>query len=199
MKILKSSAARAMLALLVSIAMACGAGPALAGPVYRVSVNTSTLAGQAGYLDFLFLGLGGAAPATARLSNFSGDFGASSFSMGDAGGSVASGVTIGNGTGWNEFGQWANFGGMFGFDAEFDVSPVPGAGSTLAVALLDERFGYLGSAGDIVTFALQPGAPDTVAADGGLAAVNPVPEPSAMLLMAIGVLALGGARRRRRD
>lgn len=194
MNMLKSYMLRAMLAL----AMVCGAGPALAGPLYQVSIDTSALAGQSGYLDFLFLGLGGAAPATAQLSNFSGDFGAASFSIGEAGGSAGAGVSIGNGTGWNEFGLWANFGGRFGFDVEFDASPALGAGSTLAVALLDDQFNYLGSAGDIVTFALQPGSPDALTADGGLAAVSAVPEPSSMLLVAIGALVLGGARRRAR-
>jgi hypothetical protein len=174
------------------LALVCGAGPALAGPTYHVSVNTSTLAGQSGYLDFLFLELGNSAPAVAHLSNFSGAFTPTSFALGDVNGSLAAGVSIGNGSGWNEFAQWANFGGSFGFDVGFDVLSVLGAGTTLSVALLDSQFGYLGAAGDIVTIALQPGMSQQVSFDGSLAAVsaNAVPEPSTLLLMASGALLL---------
>jgi hypothetical protein len=181
------------------LALAFGAGPALAGPTYHVSVNTSALAGQSGYLDFLFLRLGNSAPAVATLSNFSGAFQPASYTAGDVSGTAASSVSIGNGAGWNEFAQWADFGGSLGFDIGFDVLSAVGAGTTLSVALLDSQFGYLGLSGDIATFALQPGAPDQVSFDSRFAAVNltAVPEPSTVLLMAIGTIALLGKFRRR--
>lgn len=190
MSFLKSLALRALLLLALG-----GAGPAHAAPVYHVSVDTSSLSGQSGYLDFLFLGLAGATPAVARLSNFTGAYAGPDFVLGEVSGSPASGVAIGNGAGWNEYALWAGFGGMFGFDLEFSVAPGSGAGTTLAVALLDGQFGYLGAGADIAVFALQPGQPDAVAADAAFAVVTAVPEPSGGLLFATGFLLL--ARRRR--
>jgi hypothetical protein len=195
MKLLKSFFLRAMLAL----AVACGAGPVLASTTYHVSIDTSTLSGQSGYLDFLFLGLGNATAATAQLSKLSGNFTSSSFALGDASGSTASGIAIANGSAWNEFGIWANFGALYAFDVSFDLAPDLAAGTTLSVALLDDQFAYLGTSGDIVTFALQPGLADTVTADSQFAAVSisPVPEPSSVLLMIAGMLLLAGVAWRR--
>jgi hypothetical protein len=195
MTILKSLMGRVLLAL----AIACGAGPALAGTSYHVSIDTSTLSGQSGYLDFLFLGLDSATPAAAQLSNFSGDLASSSFTLGEASGSAATGVSIANGAAWNEFGQWASFGGVFAFDVSFSVGTPLAAGTTLSVALLDDQFNYLGTAGDLVTFALQPGQPDGVTVNSQFAtvSVSPVPEPSSLLLMTAGALLMAGMARRR--
>jgi hypothetical protein len=194
MVIFNSMMRRAVLAL----AMLCGSGQLLASPVYHVSVDTSTLSGQSGYLDFLFTGLANASPAHATLSNFSGDFGVSSFVFGEVNGSVGSSVVIGNGSGWNELGQWANFGGRLRFDVEFDVGPGAGAGTDLGIALLDDQFQYLGVMGNIATFALQPGAPDQVAlvSQFAQADTNAVPEPSTLLQLASGCLMLFGLRRK---
>lgn len=184
---------RAMLAM----ALLCGAGQALAGPVYHVTINTTALAGQSGYLDFLLLGLSGAAPVEASITNFTGNFAASSFATGDASGTVAGGLRIGNHKAWNEFGQWANFGGLFKFDVSFSGNTGNGPGSNLGIALLDAGFNYLGTASDLVTFALQPGTADVVSADAALASVSTVPEPSAALLLALGAAVLLLSRRQR--
>lgn len=191
----KSYILRALLAL----AIACGAGPALAGTSYHVSIDTSTLSGQSGYLDFLFLGLADATPAAVQLSNFSGNVASSSFTLGEASGSAAAGVSIANGSAWNEFGQWASFGGLFEFDVSFTVGAELAAGTTLSLALLDDQFNYLGTAGDILTFALQPGLPDALTVNSQFATVSasPVPEPSSLMLMAAGTLLLTGVARRR--
>ena len=185
----------------LALALACSTALASAGPQYHVSVDTQSLAGQSGYLYFLFLGLVNAAPATATLSNFSGDFGAGVVTSGDAAGDVAGQLTLGNGSAWTEFAQWAHFGGLFGFDVAFEVASGSGAGTTLSVALLDADFGYLpATAGDVVTFALLPGQDAVVTADAGFAAVNEVttvPEPSSAWLGAAGLLLMGGALRRR--
>ena len=183
----------------MALALACGAGQAAAGPVYHVSVDTTSLAGRSGWFDFLLLGLDNAAPASATLSHFSGQFEPASLSYGDAAGSLATGVVIGNGAGWNEFAQWARFGGRFGFDVEFALDQAVGAGTTLSVALLDAGFQYLGPAGDVATFALQPGVPDAPYAAAGYASIGPasVPEAPTPWLAAAGILALATARRRR--
>lgn len=186
---------RSLLALLV---LWCGvAASVLAGPIYRVTVDTTALAGQGGYLDFLFLGLQDAAPATATLSNFTGALDGSGVGTGDASGSSAGRVILGNGSGWNEFAQHASFGGLFGFDVMFEVGGSAGdSGTNLTLALLDDAFRYVGAAGDIVTFALLPGQADVVTTEGGFAAVQAVPEPGSMALLAVGLLGMAVLRRK---
>lgn len=177
---------------------------ALASPVllssYRVTIDTSALAGKSGYVDFLMLGLGSAAPVQASVGHFSGAYAPDGFVAGDASGSVASGVTIGNGAAWNEFAQWASLGGLFTFDVSFSTLDGAGDGTNLGISLLDENFNYLGAAGDLVTFALQPGVQTAVTVQGGVASVSDtaaVPEPATMLLVAVGLALLSFARRRR--
>ena len=189
------------LRVLLALSMLCGAGQALAGPVYRVTIDTAALAGKSGYLDFLLLGLASAEPLEASIGNFRGDFTGASFATGDAGGGVGGLVTIGNGAAWNEFGQWANFGGVFGFDISFSTGSGMGAGSNLGIALLDADFGYLGTAADVVSFAVQPGADIAVSLEAGVASVRivpegEVPEPSTVLQGLTGLLMGAVARRR---
>ena len=62
---LKNLFTRALLALM----LVGGAGAASAGPVYRVTIDSSSVAGS-GVFDFSFLGFDTAADATAVLSNF---------------------------------------------------------------------------------------------------------------------------------
>jgi hypothetical protein len=182
------------------LTLAIGAGSAWAGPQYHVTVNTAGLAGQEGYLDFLFLGLDNAAPAVATLSSLKGGFDGTVYTDGEVAGSAASTVTIGNGGAWNEFALWGDFGGLLSFDVGFDVEGLLGAGTTLSVTLLDADFRYLGTNGDAVTFALQPGADVVVTAAPGLATVDTasaVPEPATAWLGAAGLLLMGGVRRRK--
>jgi hypothetical protein len=186
MSILNTLTAR----LLVALALACGTAQA-APQVYHVEIDTTALSGQDGYLDFLFLGLESAAPVQARLSNFSGDFTAQSFALGQAGGTVDTLLSIGNGAAWNEFGQWAHLGGAFSFDVRFDYAAATGAGATLSIALLDAGLNYLGATGDVATFALLPGSGATASVNAAYASVSAVPEPAAFLMFAAGLLLIG--------
>jgi hypothetical protein len=181
-------------ALALSLLLACAT--AAAGPTYHVAIDTRDYAGQSGYLDFLILGQAAASAMHATLNGFSGiddDGGAPGIAVGDARGSAAAGVVLGNGTGWNEFGQWTRLGGQLAFDVALDIDPLPGAGSTLEVALLDAGQNYLGADGDVLTFATLPGEPPVVAAT---AAVR-LPEAPAPALCLTGLALLGLARRRR--
>lgn len=182
--------------LLLALALACGAAQARA-QTYHVAIDTKALAGQQGYLDFLLLGLSGAAPAQATLSNFSGDFNGASLTLGDASSAANGAVNIGNSGSWNEFALWANFGGTLSFDVRFQLAG-GGAGSTLSVTLLDADLNYLGLAGDYATFALLPGDTPSIGASGETAvnAISAVPEPASMLMLSAGLLLLGGRSRR---
>lgn len=178
------------------LALAAGAGNALAGPTWHVTLDTTPFAGQHGWLDFLFTGLANAGEASATLSGFTGfngDAGAATLVEGDVAGSFAGTLTIGNGSGWNEYGQWLQLGGLLEFDVAFDVPPA-GAGTSLVVTLLDERFGYLSGTGDLLAFAVQPGAGISATADGAFATVSAVPEPASMAMLAAGLLMLAARR-----
>jgi hypothetical protein len=186
-----------MLRAIVALAMFCGSGHLLASPVYHVSIDSSGLSGQ-GYLDFLFLGLGGAAAADLRLTNFTGDFDKSTYTASNADGSLDTGVTIHNDSGWNEFGQLANFGGLFTFDVQFSVANDPAAGgSSLSIALLDpDLIHYLdGTAGDMVTFQVVPGQPASFTVSANATVVS---EPGTLAQLAAGLVLLSATVRRRR-
>jgi hypothetical protein len=183
--------------LLTALVLACGVGAASAADeVYQVTIDTTALSGQDGYLDFLLLGLQNASPVQAQISGFSGDYTAQSYTAGATSGSVASTLTIGNGEAWNEVGQWVHFGGVFTFNLSFYASTASGAGTTLSIALLDGAFNYLGTAADVVTISLLSGAVDTVSVNSQFAAVSPVPEPATWLMLAVGLVLMAYAARR---
>jgi hypothetical protein len=178
----------------LALLLACGG--ALAGPTYHVVIDTQPYAGSAGYLDFLILGQGAASPVRATLTGFSGivaDPAVAPIALGDVSGSVTTGVVLGNGAGWNEFGQWTRLGGHLVFDVALDVDPAPGAGSTLEVALLDADQHYLGAAGDAIAFATLPGQDPVVTMTDAVR----LPEAPASALCLAGLALLGLARRRR--
>jgi hypothetical protein len=177
----------------LSLLFACAT--AAAGPAYHVALDTHDYAGQSGYLDFLILGQVSAGAVHATLTGFSGiddDGGAPTIALGDVSGSAAAGVGLGNGTGWNEFGQWTRLGGHLVFDVAFDIDPPPGAGSTLEVALLDAGQNYLG-AGDVLAFATLPGTAPVVTATDAVR----LPEAPTAALCLTGLALLGLSRRRR--
>ncbi len=190
--------------LLLRGALACllalGAGSAIAGPLHYVRIDTTALAGRSGYLDFLFLGLGDAAAAQARVSLLEGAFTGPDFTLGSASGDASGGLVLDNSGAWSEAGLWAAFGGVLRFAVDFDLAPGPDTGTTLSVALLDASLNYLeGTSGDILRFALQPGRPVDVFADPAFARVGdqPLPEAPTLWLLGAGVLLMARRVRRR--
>ncbi|QYG01779.1 MULTISPECIES: NF038129 family PEP-CTERM protein [Massilia] len=184
---------------LLALSIAAGAPAALAGPLYRVSLDTSALAGTVGYLD---LGLNGpldAAPTVARLGNFSGAFLEGGMTSGDVSGDVVNGVVLRNGPEWNFFDQLVTFGGLFSFDVEFDLGE--GAnGSLFSVAFVDDALNYLGAAGNVLEMNLVAGqSVELQLVDAAFASVAEVPEPAAWLLVASGLLLLAATRRLRQQ
>lgn len=187
-----------LLRALLALSIAVGAPAALAGPMYRVAIDTSSLSGT-GFLDLGFLSLADAGSAQATVRNFSGDFLAHSEAIGDVSGNIIDGVRFGNGELDNLFDQAVNFGGLFSFDVSFDLLPTH-SGVTFAVALMNDALdAYLGADVHLLTIDLASGLPvDLTVFAPALADATElaeVPEPAAWLLLAAGLLLIGMTRR----
>lgn len=190
---LKTLFTRALLALM----LATGAGAALAGPTYHVTVDTRGYEGS-GILDFLFLGYDTSAEGQAFLSNFTGDYGSDSTLEGDASGDIGSGVVLGTNDAFNSFAQSVNLGGRFSFDLRFELGPI-GDPLGLSVGLFSDALGqYLGAGGTLVSFELAPGQADLVVRDADLVRVAEVPEPAGMAQLALGLALMAWTVRQRR-
>ena len=191
---------------ILACAMALGVAPApaLAGPLYHVTIDTSSLSETSGLLDFTLTSNGASPELTSvTLTNFSGDFGAEYWREGDVT-DVAGGYAIGSGAGLSWLTRIVNLGGSFGFHVSFADSFGGVDGVGLAVSLFDaDMTRYLGMDGALVSFELVPemnGEPSFVAvsADNAFASVTVIPEPSELLLMLTGLAMLGFVNRRAR-
>ena len=183
---------------LVTFLLVFGTGTALAGPIYRIEVDTSSWSGS-GFLGLTLTGLTGAATVTATVSNFMGSFSNEIHTQGQVSGDVASAVRLAQGPSFNELLQGIDFGGLFAFDVRFDVPPDALDGSNFGLALVNaDRTAYMaGTDGDIATIALMPGMPDAFAADARFVAITEVPEPGTAAIVMLGLLLIGGSRARR--
>lgn len=182
---------------LVALLLTCGAGAALAGPIYRVSLDTGAWSGS-GYLSLTLSGLSKEVPVSASLSNFAGSYGAASFTQGQVAGDVASTVSLVQGPSFNELLQQIDFGGLFSFDVSFTLAPGVLDGAVFGVALVDAgQSGYVaGTAGDIANIFLMPGQADALLTDARFVDISEVPEPGGGLLVALGLLLAGWSRAR---
>jgi hypothetical protein len=191
---LKNLFTRALLALM----LVSGAGAALAGPVYHVTLDTKGHTGT-GTIDFLLLGNDPTASTSAMLSNFSGDFGTVSLAEGDASGSIAGGVFLGTKEWFNDFAQSVNLGKRFSFDLRFDVAAESEPLNFSVGLFSDELQQYLGDAtGTLVQVDLSPGQPDVVTTGTALVHVAEVPEPASLASLAFGLALMGSTLRSRR-
>lgn len=182
---------RAMLALSIAL----GAPVVLAGPVYHVSVDTSSLSGT-GFLSLSMSGFADSGTTTAKASNFSGNFGAvETAPTGDVSGNIVDGVLLGMADVANYFDQSIIFGGLFSFDVRFDGEPGDAA-STFGVALLGDDFLYVGDFGNLVEInLLSDGTIDVDTLVPDLVSTAEVPEPGEWLLLATGLMLIGMTRR----
>lgn len=194
MNFAKSLLSRALLA----SALLGGAGAALAGPVYHVDIDTASFQDLGtGYLDMTFLPGLEIDPTTATVSHLSGNYGDYLDMSAGVSGAVDGKVVFDNGQFADLF-RSVNLGGHFGFDITFS-GPDSGIGGTdFDVSLYDDT-GMNLLVASLVHFTLQPESV-AVSFQEGYASVGPaaaVPEPSAALLVLIGLAMAGAAARRR--
>lgn len=102
----------------------CAAGAAQADTVYQVSVNTGSLAGTTGSLDFQFnFGNGETQAASVTISNFAGGINGGATSVGQVtGGQLPTPVTIGSGypsSGFNDYFETYTYGTSLKFSLDF--------------------------------------------------------------------------------
>jgi PEP-CTERM motif-containing protein len=199
--------------MLKKIALFLVAAGLQAAPItYSVFVNTSSIAGVSGNVDFQFNpGFGISDPAFVTISMFSsnGSLAGSPVVSGDATGTLPPLVTIHNTTAFNDYADGFTFGSFLSFFVRFDGAAVtaPSAaatsGSSFAFSLFNSDFSAPLLSTDTVNGVLVQG---DVNLDGtvsiqnfgisGTTSADAVPEPASALLIALGLAATALVRRK---
>lgn len=203
---------RLLFGAMISLLMLQPFVPAQAASTYHVSVDSSSLFGNSGFLDLQFNPGDVSAPAaTALLSDFAGDatLAPGATVDGSVSGTLPAPLLFGNGAPFDAVLQPVTFGNGFAFTISFDgayqTTPT-GSGTRFSLALLDPNYSPLATvdpAGTVLQFELVPGGevdPVTFDADThgarSIVALNAVPVPAALPLLASGLAVLGLIRRR---
>ncbi len=209
----------AMAALVLALSGVGAQSAARADFQYRVVVDTTSLRGTEGSLDFQFnpAAAGNALPITAKISNFAltgGTLASTSSRTGNTTGSLPGSLTLLNGSATNEFQADLTFGRSFSFDTTLTGAgvnnPSPGfLGSVFTLSLQDLGFSpklTTDPAGSVLSIALRPNGSSVVStfASGpnglpSVVTVSAVPEPASCLLLGLGMAGLvaSGIGRRR--
>jgi hypothetical protein len=200
---------RLLLATFAVLLMMLGAVDAQAGPIYEISVNTSSLIGTIGYLDFIFNpGAGPVDPASATLSGFASDGTLTGPSyIGDVSGALPGAVTINDTDVDNDYTEGFVYGTYFDIFVDLDIPDISDdaqSGDSFYLTLFDSNFDPLigeGDIGQLVEIDLDTnGNPTVQNFSDGNASVTPTttPEPASLLLLATGLGALFRKRITRR-
>lgn len=200
-------------------------GPASADAdlIFQVAVDTSSLSGQSGFLDFQFNpGDGSAETATATVTLFQtigGVLAQPASLTGDAAGSLPGSLTLDNGTVYNDVFQGFTFGDSFSFTLTLSGPAIDNPGGTAGSAFASSLYAADGFTpllttdpnGSVATINLSangtasaetfPQSPTNNTPAASVNAVSSVPEPStlSMVLLAsciqAGLIFLRRARR----
>lgn len=174
-------------------------GTALADAItYSVTVNTSSIAGTNGSLDFQFNpGLSNSQAASVQILGFSGGTLGASTITGDVTGTLPGTVTINNDQFFNDYFTAFTFGNTLSFDVSLAgpalTAPdgTSSSGSAFAFSMFSDAAGTIpvltnDPNGFAVTVGVDLDGSTTVTAPSTEASVS-APEPSAMLLLTLGL------------
>jgi PEP-CTERM motif len=199
---------RSLLMLALALWCLAAGGTARAGSTtYLVEVNTASIEGTSGYLDFQFNPANSSAlAATTAVTNFrtDGTVGSQVYQFGDASGTLPGVLSFGNGTALNELTFAFTYGTSASFDVTLSQSAAGGSGSTFALALLDGDGGPYSNGPATVTITIKPDGSTSGTAYppnngvGPTASVMPVPEPSTLVSAGLGLATLLGWNQVRR-
>jgi hypothetical protein len=189
-----------LLATFGALFMVLGSPHGHAGSIYEISVNTSSLTGTSGFLDFIFNpGAAPVDPASATLYGFSSDgtLGAPSY-IGDVSGTFPGAVTINNTDVDNDYTEGFVYGTYFDISLDLDIPDISDqaqSGDSFYMTLFDTNFDPLlgeGDIGQLVEIDLDTNGSPTVQnfSPDGEAMVMGTPEPASLLLLATGLSAL---------
>ena len=183
-----------------------------ADAIYQVAVNTSSIAGTAGSLDFQFsAGSGETQAASARILNFAGGTLGSASRVGEVtGGPLPSAVTIGNGvqsnSGLNDFFETFTYGSSLTFTLNLSGPAVTApngmstGGSEFFFLMFSDANGVnpvltTDPNGVAATVTVNPNGSTSTAAVSR--AVSFVPEPGSVALVGSALALLIGMQKRR--
>jgi hypothetical protein len=189
---------------------------AAAAPItYDVTVDTASVSGTAGALDFEFNpGPLVTQAASLQILNFTsnGALAGSPALTGDVAGMLSGTLTVNNGTAFNDYFTGFTYGSTLSFQASLDgpalSSPdgISSSGSTFAFSMFSDAAGTIPAlttntaAGFAFTIDLNLDEMTTVTNYSAQTTVVPttsaIPEPSTLALLSIGVIGLGIMRRR---
>lgn len=192
--------------LAASLLALLGSHSALADTWY-VNVDTSTLAGQSGWLDFQFNPADAFVPAaSATIMSFSstGLMQPIPASTGDVSGSLDGTLTLGNSQDFNDWLHGVTFGTAISFRVDINV-PAPnasGSGSAFSLSLYDGSYNSLLADPDwgasLVINASDTGMMNVLAQAPSVSlSASPVPEPGMAASLLAGLGLVGFAVRRR--
>jgi hypothetical protein len=170
---------------------------------FSITVNTSSLLGTSGYLDFQFNpGNPPSDAASATITGFTtdGTLTAALPSIGDVSGALPGQVVINNTQVLNDYTQGLTYGSFFDVSVNLTIPTVSGTatgGSSFTLDAEDTNFNSLLGSFPAVEIDLNPttGQPSITNNSGGAASVLAVPEPGSLWLVGLGVAGLVARRR----
>ena len=196
----------------LALGLAVSAFSARADVIVNFEVNTTSLAGTDGYVDFQFNPGNASQSATVKVTNFSGATyvaGSQTDVGGASGGPLPSTVSIVNSGGYNDDNEEMKFGNALLFTLDFSGNAISSPNGTPGTSGSSFAFTIYDAATDS-----NPLLPSTnvngyaavvnVGTNGSVTASTPssdatvTPEPASWLMMGSGAVALLGVYRRRR-
>jgi hypothetical protein len=200
--------------LTVIAAIIFAASSAFASLSYDVTVNTSSLAGDNGYLYLQYVSLGGAVASTATVWNVitDGTLGAQDtvdVAYGNTTGTLPASVSFNTNAG-SDYNQAITFGNSLSFLVSFSSTPSsahPSAVSTLSLGVFADNQGATpllnvnggNYAGTVAAINLANNGSTSGQSLDGSTDVTPTPIPGALYLLGSGLMGLVGMRRKKQN